>query len=65
MSFAGFTAEFVFKVRQLGLTDLELRREFRMSQPALERWKEGTSAPHPGMQIAVLKWLDEQLLKKP
>lgn len=53
-----FQERLLAAIARTGITDLQLRREFGVSKPTLERWKNGKSAPHPLGQPAVFGWLD-------
>lgn len=41
----------------LGLTDAEVAREFDMSRPSVNRWRNGNAAPHPRLRKQVIAYL--------
>lgn len=46
----------------LKIEDGDLCRAFDMSRPSAQRWREGSSAPHPLMRPLVVKYLYERAL---
>lgn len=49
-------------LRILRIEDEDLAYAFDMSRPAAQRWREGSSAPHPLMRALVIKYLYEKAL---
>lgn len=44
-------------IQLFNISDEEIRHRFDISMPTLQRWKNGTNAPHPAMRRPVYAWL--------
>ena len=47
----------------LNITDKDVAREFGISRPTVDRWKDGSASPHPYIRPLVFKWLKEKAKK--
>jgi len=55
-----FRRLFAAGMNLLQLLDIDVAREFGVSRPSVNRWRNGINAPHPAMRKPVYTWLEQR-----